>query len=155
MASKSPRNIQPLSCLGIFLDLTRTNLDRRNRKNDLVSISFTISYEKYFSNTLTTMKVAKSRAMSRTELFFFEIFLIWGLEKLSFLIKKTSWTLRNAVIISKKIKLIWRRLSRITTTKVMKIKIKRKSKIKRDYYLKLSDRWPKRKRSYDLVNFPE
>ena len=71
MAAKSSRNIQPLSSLGIFLDLTRPYLDRRNRKNDLVSISNTIFYETYFSNTLTTMKVAKSRAMSRTEFIFF------------------------------------------------------------------------------------
>ena len=118
MASKSPRNIQPISSLGIFLDLTRPYLDRRNRKNDLVSISITIFYEMYFSNTLTTMKVAKSRAMSRTE-FIFSIFLIWGLKNwgslstnIYFIVKlsksqfidtmaKTGWTLRNSVISSK------------------------------------------------------
>ena len=118
MASKSPRNIQPISSLGIFLDLTRPYLDRRNRKNDLVSISITIFYEMYFSNTLTTMKVAKSRAMSRTE-FIFLIFLIWGQKNsgslstnIYFIVKlsksqfidtmaKTGWTLRNSVISSK------------------------------------------------------
>ena len=93
MASKSPRNIQPISSLGIFLDLTRPYLDRRNRKNDLVSISNTIFYETYFSNTLTTMKVAKSRAMSRTE-FIFLIFLIW---RFIYLFLKWQYIEKNCV----------------------------------------------------------
>lgn len=93
MASKSPRNIQSISSLGIFLDLTRPYLDRRNRKNDLVSISNTIFYETYFSNTLTTMKVAKSRAMSRTE-FIFLIFLIW---RFIYLFLKWQYIEKNCV----------------------------------------------------------
>ena len=110
MAAKSSRNIQPLSSLGIFLDLTRPYLDRRNRENDLVSISNTIFYETYFSNTLTTMKVAKSRAMSRTEFIFFnflnlaiylfisEVAIYW--EKLCAIRAETGWTLPNSVISS-------------------------------------------------------